>query len=236
MVMSPLSTFSVFLFVTLQLSKASLAQNSSRTATDRPRFTLSPEVNVGAPVIANVNDPLAINAQSVCPGYAGSNVVYTAYGLTATLTLAGEPCNIYGTDVDVLNLTVEYQSVDRLVVKIIPAFIDHTNASQYLIPDHIVLEPKPDADAEATGATNDLRFVWSNLPTFSFSVYRNSTRDLLFSTEGTKLVFENQFVEFISALPEHYNLYGLGERIRPFRLNDALTTIFAADTAGGIDV
>jgi hypothetical protein len=42
-------------------------------------------------------------------------------GLTAVLTLAGKPCNVYGNDVDVLNLRVEYQSENRLAVQITPA-------------------------------------------------------------------------------------------------------------------
>lgn len=44
-----------------------------------------------------------------------------------------------------------------------------------------------------------------NNPSFWFSVTRNSTGDVLFSTKDTKLVFENQFVEFVSSLPEDYN-------------------------------
>jgi alpha-glucosidase len=45
-----------------------------------------------------------------CPGYSASNVKYTHNGLTADLTLAGAACNIYGTDVEDLTLTVEYQA------------------------------------------------------------------------------------------------------------------------------
>ena len=195
------------------------------TTTFEPQFTVPASADIGAPLIPNINDPMAIDAQTVCPGYTGSNVVRTALGLTATLSLAGEPCNVYGTDVDVLNLTVEYQSADRLSVKIVPAFIDDSNATQYIIPSYVVHEPTADADAETTSLTNDLSFVWSNDPTFSFSVYRVSNGDMLFSTAGTNLVFENQFVEFVSPLPENYNLYGLGERIHGLRLGNNFTAV-----------
>ena len=47
---------------------------------------------------------------SECPGYQASDVQTSANGLTATLTLAGAPCNIYGTDLEHLTLTVEYQT------------------------------------------------------------------------------------------------------------------------------
>lgn len=45
-----------------------------------------------------------------CPGYRASNVQTSANGLTATLTLAGSPCNVYGTDIEDLTLTVEHQT------------------------------------------------------------------------------------------------------------------------------
>lgn len=47
---------------------------------------------------------------SSCPGYKASNVQQTYNGLTADLTLAGEPCNAYGKDLQDLTLTVEYQT------------------------------------------------------------------------------------------------------------------------------
>lgn len=49
-------------------------------------------------------------SNSTCPGYRASNVLTTANGLTAKLTLAGTPCNLYGTDLEDLTLTVEYQT------------------------------------------------------------------------------------------------------------------------------
>lgn len=87
-----------------------------------------------------------------------------------------------------------------------------------------------------TSLTSDLNFVWSNDPSFNFEIFRGSTGDVLFSTAGTKLVFENQFIEFASSLPENYNLYGLGETIHGLRLGNNFTkTIYAADAADPID-
>ena len=244
---SPLSIFNVFVFVTLQLSKFSVAQSPSQTSSGgatnavatsyRPIFTVPTEVDYGASLIPNIKDPEAVDAQLVCPGYEGSNVVHTASGLIATLKLAGGACNVYGTDIETLNLSVEYQSADRLAIKISPALLDSSNASRYFIPDSIVQQPTADSDAHTTSLTNDLDFVWSNVPTFSFSVLRKSTGDVIFSTKGTKLIFENQFVEFVSALPENYNLYGLGESIHALRLGNNFTkTIYAADVGDVIDL
>lgn len=81
-----------------------------------------------------------------------------------------------------------------------------------------------------TTLDSDLQFDWSNDPTFSFSVTRRSTGDVLFDTSESVLVYENQFIEFVSALPTDYNVYGLGERIHGLRLGNNFTaTIYAAD-------
>ena len=220
-----------------QATSSEVVEVNGTIETFRPIFTVPPEAALAAPVLPNIKDPEAIDAQTVCPGYNASNVKRTACGLTATLTLAGPACNLYGTDIETLNLTVEYQSADRLSVKILPAFIDASNKSQYILPTNLVHQPTVDEDAASTSLANDLSFVWSNAPTFSLSVYRKSTGDLLFSTAGTKLVFENQFIEFASSLPENYNLYGLGESIHGFRLGNNFTkTMYAADIGDPIDV
>ena len=50
-------------------------------------------------------DPLAS-----CPGYTASNVKTTSSGLTANLKLAGKACNVYGTDLTDLALSVVYET------------------------------------------------------------------------------------------------------------------------------
>lgn len=202
----------------------------------RAVFTVPAAADEGASLLPNIKDPAAIDPQLVCPGYSGSNVVRTDAGLTARLTLAGKACNLYGTDVESLNLTVEYQSADRLSVQITPAYLDASNATRYILPPGPVLDPAVDSDAGASSLANDLSFVWSNDPTFSFSIYRKSTGDVLFSTAGNKIIFEDQFVEFSSPLPDNYNLYGLGESIHSWRLGNNFTkTMYNADVGDTID-
>jgi alpha-glucosidase len=50
-------------------------------------------------------DPLAS-----CPGYKASNVKTAAASLTADLKLAGKACNVYGTDLTDLTLSVVYET------------------------------------------------------------------------------------------------------------------------------
>lgn len=48
--------------------------------------------------------------RGACPGYTASNVANTATGLTADLALAGPACNVYGTDIEDLRLSVNYDN------------------------------------------------------------------------------------------------------------------------------
>ncbi|MCJ1378847.1 hypothetical protein MMC17_001946 [Xylographa soralifera] len=215
---------------------ATVAASGTATTTFAPLFTVPAAADSGVTLLPNINDPNATDAQTMCPGYTGSDVLRTPYGLTATLTLAGPACNVYGTDIGTLNLTVEYQSSDRLSVSVVPAYVDASNTSQYILSPNLIKKPTADSNSGTTSLTNDLGFFWSNEPTFSFSVVRMSTEDVLFSTYGTTIVFEDQFVEFVSPLPENYNLYGLGEVIHGLRLGNNFTrTLYAADAGDPID-
>ncbi|KAL2158027.1 hypothetical protein VTH06DRAFT_4837 [Thermothelomyces fergusii] len=154
----------------------------SQAAGHPPIFTVPASADRGRHILPTIKDPEAIDPQKVCPGYEASNVQETKDGFIADLDLAGPACNVYGTDVEHLALSVEFQDGDRVHVEIRPRYVTSANA------------------------------------------------------KGKRLVYEDQFIEFISVLPEDYNLYGLGEVIHGFRLGNNLTrTLFAADVADTID-
>jgi alpha-glucosidase len=223
---------SAWLLPTAYGASHSLAPSTSATSA-HAQYTLPSSIDVGAQLIANIDDPLAVDAQSVCPGYKASNVHQTSQGFTASLQLAGGPCNVYGTDVDSLSLTVDYLAKDRLNIQIVPTYVDASNASWYLLSEHLV----PRAQGSGVSASqSDFEVKWSNEPSFNLKVIRKATGDVLFDTEGSVLVFENQFIEFVSSLPESYNLYGLGERMAQLRLlRNATLTTYAADVGDPID-
>lgn len=224
------------LYINAANSQTTTSSVETATSSFRSIFTVPADAQNSVSLIPNIRDSEAINAQDVCPGYLASNVVKTPYGLTALLNLAGPACNVYGTDVDFLNLTVEYQSSDRLHIEITPTYIGESNSSWFILPELLIPKPGIDGNANATSLDNDLDFIWSNDPTFSFTVIRQSTGDVIFSTAGTQLVYENQFIEFVSSLPENYNLYGLGEVIHGLRMGNNFTrTLFAADVGDPID-
>lgn len=152
-----------------------LAETTTKCSTSiRPWGTLAADADNGQPVLPNVFDPHAMNAQDVCPGYKASNTAQTRIGFTATLSLAGKACNVYGDDIDSLQLTVEYQSVDRSHILISPTFIGKNNESWFVPPAEIVAAATVDADAERTGPRNDLDFTWGNEPSFWMKMTRKS--------------------------------------------------------------
>lgn len=211
----------------LGLCPLSLAQSSTLTSADattsyRAIFTVPADADVGQPVLPNIQDPQAVNAQTVCPGYTASNVQTSDTGLTANLDLAGANCSVYGNDVQNLTLTVEYQDTGRLNIQIQPRYIGPQNETWFILPEALV--PKPASSGNASSNTSDFVVSWTNDDSFSFTVSRKSTNDTLFTTAGSKLVYEDQFIEFVSPLPENYNLYGLGEVIHGFRLGNNLTS------------
>jgi alpha-glucosidase len=212
------------------------SQTATSTATSiAAQFTVPSSADDGVTLLANIDDPSAPNAQLLCPGYRASSLKTSSTGLTAHLSLAGSACNVYGTDIHDLDLTVEYQTNSRLHINIRPSHITSHNQSWYLLSTDYV----PAASIEdGKAGSGDLTFSWANTAQsgFGFNVTRNSTGDVLFSTSGTKLVFENQFIELVVHQDENYNLYGLGEVIHGFRLGNNLTrTIYAADAGDPID-
>ncbi|KAK5144273.1 hypothetical protein LTR04_001631, partial [Oleoguttula sp. CCFEE 6159] len=193
--------------------------------------TLSPSIDAAPSLVPAITAP---NAQDICPGYKASGVVQTSQGFTADLTLAGAPCNAYGNDIVDLTLAVEYQAKERLSVKIFPKHLVASNYSQYILPSF--LTPEPSADGSTTAATSHLKFNWTNTPSFQFQVSRVASGEVIFSTYGKVIVFEDQFLEMATSMVPNYNIYGLAENIHQFRLGNNLTrTFWAADSGNPID-
>ncbi|KAI8935342.1 hypothetical protein NX059_007927 [Plenodomus lindquistii] len=143
-----------------------------------------------------------------CPGYAASNVETTDSTLTADLTLAGDACNVYSDDIKDLKLSVEYQTNDRLHVKIYDAA-----RSVFQVQEQVLPRPKNE-NAASSGAA--LKFDIVESP-FSFKVTRKENSEVLFDSSAASLVFEKQYVRLRTSLPSNPNIYGLGEHSDSFR-------------------
>ncbi|EDQ99974.1 uncharacterized protein LACBIDRAFT_314975 [Laccaria bicolor S238N-H82] len=77
---------------------STLGRHSSHTSS-RSRFD------------ATFVDPNVLDA---CPGYGATDVSASGTKFTATLILAGKPCNVFGNDIQKLSLSVEYETVYRI--------------------------------------------------------------------------------------------------------------------------
>jgi len=208
---------------------------SGSTSAYSVAFTMPASADIGPNILPNIKDSNAKQAQALCPGYKASNVQNTEYGFNATLTLAGDACNVYGTDIEELYFELDVQSAHRMRIRIEPAYLDSSNITQYILNDDLVPEPQQGFQDSLTQSI-DLQFSWSNEPTFAFKVIRRSTGDVLFDTTGSVLVYENQFLEFVTQMPADYNMYGMGERIHNLRLGNNFTaTFYAADAGDPID-
>lgn len=175
-------------------------------------------------------------------------VITTKHGLVADLKMIGASCNAYGIDYRELTLQVTYEENDRLHIKIFdkdqlawqtpecepfPFFQCICYRLQCLISLHFpfvfsAIVPR----ATGHGAKNPvLKFEYTSRP-FSFKVLRSGNHEILFDTTGTKLVFEDLYLELTSALPIDHNVYGLGEQIDTFkRAAGTITTMWARDAA-----
>ncbi|PYH46410.1 putative alpha-glucosidase [Aspergillus saccharolyticus JOP 1030-1] len=155
-----------------------------------------------------------------CPGYKASNVKKDAGSLTADLTLAGTPCNSYGEDLKDLKLLVEYQTDERLHVIIYDA-----DEQVYQVPESVL--PRV-GGGSGSSDTSALEFDIVEEP-FSFVVSRDE--EVLFNTSASKLVFQSQYLNLRTWLPEDPYLYGLGEHSDPMRLptNNYTRTLWNRD-------
>ncbi|CCX06613.1 family 31 glycosyl hydrolase [Pyronema domesticum] len=142
-----------------------------------------------------------------CQGYAASNVKKSISGLTADLSLNGNGCAIYGSDLKSLKLEVNYETNERIHVK-----ISDPKDKRYEVPEITI--PRPAAEK---GLKNpDIIFNIQQNP-FAFSISRRSTGEKIFETTGA-LVFEDQYIRLATKTAQNPNIYGLGEHTEPFKL------------------
>ncbi|PFH56463.1 hypothetical protein XA68_16477 [Ophiocordyceps unilateralis] len=166
----------------------------------------------------------AAHGLDACHGYEASHVLHTDSGLTASLRLVGEPCNVYGTDLDDLTLQVTHETDDRLHVKI------QDRANQvYQVPESVF--PRPGGRSSAR--SSKLKFKYITSP-FSFQVLRAGSNEVLFDSSAASLVFQSQYLRLRTALPKDPYLYGLGEHSDPLRLKTSnyIRTLWNADSYG----
>ncbi|KAI8318714.1 hypothetical protein GQ54DRAFT_299948, partial [Martensiomyces pterosporus] len=151
-----------------------------------------------------------------CPGYTLLYKVDNDRGFSASLKLAGKPCNVYGTDIADLKLQVSLDREDRLRVH-----IQDTAGTQFQIPESVLPLDKGTNDFDPR--EDGLKFNSFHDPKtgFGFKILRGN--DVIFDTTGHPLIFEDQYIEVTSNLPNNANIYGIGETADWLRRNTTNT-------------
>lgn len=98
--------------------------------------------------------------------------------------------------------------------------IHDADENVYQVPESVFPRPATKQRSRHEEGSPEIRFSFDEYP-FSFSVSRVSNGETLFNSSSSShnLVFESQYVNVRTSLPESPNLYGLGEHSDPFRLN-----------------
>lgn len=216
---------------------SSQESSSSSSSSENSQITVAQDVTWGVKQVPNIANDTAVDANRAAKGYNLVNITSTTRGLSGILKLI-ESTDIYGFDFDYLKLSVEYQTDQRLNVRIEPVNLTDV----YILPEKLV--PKPKSEGLKKDDTEqvfydfddaDLIFEYSSSP-FAFEIIRQSTGESIFSTLGNPLVFSNQFIQFNTSLPHGHIITGLGEAIHGFvNTPGTVRTLFANDVGDPID-
>lgn len=95
------------------------------------------------------------------------------------------------------------------------------SSARYEVPELVF--PRPHVNHPVPPHSSEIQFNYTTTP-FSFSIYRTSTSEILFSTKSHPIIFEPQYLHLKTNLPQNANIYGLGEHTDPFRLSTHNTT------------
>ncbi|KAI8146374.1 alpha glucosidase [Fennellomyces sp. T-0311] len=161
------------------------------------------------------------------PGYrVNSEAIPTKSGLEIPLAARAGQTDSYGKTIQDLVVQVDYETVDRLRVK-----ISDKNQNQVPVPDSPLGLKRP--DIESRFENPNYEFKYTNEP-FGFQVVRTSDHVIIFDTTELPFVFQDQYLELTTKVPDDANIYGFGETPLPkFRRNNKMnvTTVFARDIA-----
>jgi alpha-glucosidase (family GH31 glycosyl hydrolase) len=128
-------------------------------------------------------------------------------------------------------MQVDYETDTRIHVKIYDAESD-----RFEVPDNLFPRPGKSRDVTADSAAYEFTLVQDPV---SFKVSRKSDGMVLFDTSSTgggslinPLIFEEQYLELSTRIPQDAHIYGLGEVVHSFRRDAQWTrqTMWARDT------
>ena len=220
-----------------------------------------------APYAINTRIPWCFHKVKQCDGYYANNFAETNSMITAELSILNDQCNRFGRNIRKLDFFLEFETDSRIHLKITDAekhrweipeqvvpiskpqkrsdwFVEKNGTGTFIVKGkgyNRKIQPKKDLqpNMKMTKESRDFRVELSSRP-FNFAIIRKIDGQTIFNTSSGSsdvLVFEEQFLEISTGLPDDANIYGLGESIRPYKLNPEETraTLFARDAASPVD-
>ncbi|KAK9458431.1 alpha-glucosidase [Dipodascopsis uninucleata] len=210
------------------VTAAAVPVSSSKTSTSwRSEPTFDSSEAVGVAQTPSIYEPYQ---GGNCPGYKAVNVTTWSSGMIAKLVLAGEPCNAYGVDYEVLDLVVTNDKKNRLHISI----TDEGGKNFQLTKRPDIWTAPLVTDAEHVSSDKAEYIFKYNAEPFEFWVMRKDDYSILFDTRGYNLIFENQYIELSTSMVPDYNIYGMAETMRGIRLGNNLTRTFWANDDGSL--
>jgi alpha-glucosidase len=96
----------------------------------------------------------------------------------------------------------------------------------YQVPDFVV--PRPEGSIGSNASQLEVSIEESP---FSFTVTRRNNKEVIFTTKGSNIIFEDQYVRLRTSLPNNPSLYGLGEHTDSLKLQTTnyVRTFWARD-------
>ncbi|KAF9280337.1 hypothetical protein BGZ88_012255 [Linnemannia elongata] len=186
------------------------------------------------PTPNNLNAPFCFLKQHTCKGYEVKSAEESETGALIHLSLLGgsQGCSRFGQDIPNLAVHIDYETESRVRVKIIDS-----DKNRYEIPAFAL--PNPESSARRNAAKRDYAVKYTKSP-FTFSVTRVSTGEIIFDSSVAgmdSLVYEDEYLEISSVLPDDANIFGLGEVVTAFRRDPRGTrqTMWARDAATPVD-
>lgn len=164
--------------------------------------------------------------------YVLSSISEYACGYNGLLTFRGDGATStpYGLPISPLAFNITLETADRVRIRI----TDPSDPQRWEVPFGWSRTAPLDACASWSSV---LYTVHVGADPFFFAVVRNADQEVLFNTSGLPFEFKNQFLTVGTRLPNGPSLYGLGERIHPFKLStdDFTYVLWNADRANVVD-
>ncbi|KAF9104188.1 hypothetical protein BGX27_010206 [Mortierella sp. AM989] len=180
-----------------------------------------------------LNAPFCFMKQYACKGYGVQNVQESDTGFVIDLQLIGEGCARFGQDIPSLTALVDFETESRIRVKILDK-----NSPRYEIP--IDALPSTSSTIRRVGAAKRRYTFTYNKSPFTFSIKRVLDGEVIFDSSVAgmdSLVFEDEYLELSTVVPQNADIYGLGEVTSGFRRDSRGTrqTMWNRDAATPVD-